>query len=110
MLSLVNCGNYNLDNACVSKVECPAPKRQIDCPSGLLFSNGKCANDTHNWVSSDPYLKNGRLIVTYTQLSKPTPKPNLDKIPSPKTPPSCKNIKSVEEYIKQIEEERNLKD
>jgi len=110
MLSLVNCANYNLDNTGVCKVECPAPKRQIDCPSGLQFSNGKCVNNTHNWISSEPYLKNGRLMVTYTQLSKPEPRPNLDKIPIPQTPTLSKNIKSVSEYIKQIEEERNLKD
>ncbi len=107
---LVNCGNYNLDNSGLSKVECPAPKRQIDCPAGLIFSNGKCVNNQHNWLSSEPYMKNGRFMVTYTQLYKPEPRPNLENIPSPETPTLCKNIKSVEEYIKQIEEERNLKD
>lgn len=107
---LVNCGNYNLDNSGLSKVECSAPKRQIDCPTGLIFSNGKCVNNQHNWLSSEPYIKNGRFMVTYTQLYKPEPRPILENIPSPKTPTLCKNIKSVDEYIKQIEEERNLKD
>jgi hypothetical protein len=61
---LVNCGNYNLDNSGVTKVECSVPKRQIDCPSGLIFSNGKCVNNEHNWLSSEPYMKNGRFMVT----------------------------------------------
>lgn len=108
MLSLVNCGNYNLDNTGVSKVECPAPKRPIDCPSGLLFSNGKCVNDTHNWVSSDPYLKNDRLMVTYTQVSKPTPAPSLSSIPYPLAPSVSPNARSVQEYLKLVEEERKI--
>lgn len=108
MLSLVNCGNYNLDNTGVSKVECPVPKRQIDCPSGLLFKNGKCVNDTHNWVSSDPYLKNGRFMVTYTQVSKPTPAPSLSSIPYPLVPSVSPNARSVQEYLKLVEEERKI--
>ena len=117
MLSLVNCGNYNLDNSGVSKVECPAPKRQIDCPYGLQFSNGKCINteQNQNWISSDPYYPylNSNLLgyrVQYTQLSKPTPALSLSSIPYPLAPSISPNTRSVQEYLKQVEEERKITD
>lgn len=110
MLAFNNCGGYNLDNSGVSRVECPVPIRQTDCPAGLLFSNGKCINteQNQNWVSSDPYLKSNRVgyRVQYTQLSKPTPTPSLSKIPSPLAPSVSPNTRSVQEYLKQVEEER----
>lgn len=105
---LVNCGNYNLDNLGLSKVECPAPKRQIDCPAGLIFSNGKCVNNQHNWISSEPYIKNGRFMVTYTQVSKPTPAHYLSSIPYPLAPSVSPNARSVQEYLKQVEEDRKI--
>lgn len=113
MLSLVNCGNYNLDNTCGSKVECPATKIQIDCPYGLQFSNWKCINtdENQNWIS-EPYLKSNLLgyKVQYTQLSKPTPVLSLSSIPYPLVPSVSPNTRSVQEYLKQVEEERKITD
>lgn len=110
--AFVNCGGINLNTyynqTSSTRIECPAPKRQIDCPYGLSYSNGKCINTPQNpnWVSSDPYEKKSRFgnqfKVQYTSVSKP---PSI-AIPSPKPPAVSPNARSVQEYLKQIEEER----
>jgi hypothetical protein len=112
MLAFSNCGRLDLNSYGnqYTRIECPVPRRQEDCPAGLQFSNGKCINtlENKNWVSSDPYLKSDRqgYRVQYTLLGKVQPPAPLYKIPSPPSPTVSPNAKSVQEYMKQIEEER----
>lgn len=112
MLAFGNCGNLDLNRygAQYTRIECPVPRRQENCPAGLQFSNGKCINTSanENWVSSDPYLKSDRqgYRVQYTLVGKVQPSIPLDRIPSPSAPTVSPNARSVQEYLKQVEEER----
>ena len=114
MLAFSNCGRLDLNRygAQYTRIECPVPRRQENCPAGLQFSNGKCINTSanQNWISSDPYLKSDRqgYRVQYTLVGKVQPPSPIDRIPSPPSPTVSPNARSVQEYLKEVEDARKL--